>query len=405
MYDAIVVGARCAGSPVAMLLARLGRRVLVVDRATFPSDTISTATLWPPAVARLARWGLRPEVERQGAPMFGALTLDAGPFRLTGTPPPADGNRATSCCRRTILDQILVDAAAAAGAEIRQGFTVTGLVTEEGTVTGVRGHGRGGREVTEQARVVLGADGLHSRVAAMVGAARYHERPSLTCAYYSYFSGVEIEPTLAPRSRAAVGAMATNNGLTLGVVFVPALEAARFREDPEGMFWAAMDLAPELGERLRAGRREERFHGTADLPNFFRVSHGPGWALLGDAGFHKDPITGQGINDAFRDAEEAAGGIHRGLDDGGLDDHLRIYAEHRDAEVMPMYEFTLDMATLEPPTPELAALLEALQGQPEHIDRFLGVLAATVPVTEFMAPENLELIHSRPVGLAATPPW
>ncbi|MGH9283888.1 MAG: FAD-dependent oxidoreductase, partial [Acidimicrobiales bacterium] len=123
MYDAIVVGARCAGSPVAMLLARLGRRVLVVDRATFPSDAISTATLWPPAVARLARWGLRPEVERQGAPMFGALTLDAGPFRLTGTPPPADGNRATSCCRRTILDQILVDAAAAAGAEIRQGFT------------------------------------------------------------------------------------------------------------------------------------------------------------------------------------------------------------------------------------------------------------------------------------------
>jgi 2-polyprenyl-6-methoxyphenol hydroxylase-like FAD-dependent oxidoreductase len=163
MYDAIIVGARCAGSPVAMLLARRGHRVLVVDRATFPSDTISTHILWPPAINRLEQWGLRGEIEKNGAPALDVMTVDAGPFTLTGTPTPADGNSTSSCCRRTILDRILVEAADATGAEVRQGFTVTGLVQQEGVVTGLRGHDRGGKEVTERARIVLGADGLHSR--------------------------------------------------------------------------------------------------------------------------------------------------------------------------------------------------------------------------------------------------
>jgi flavin-dependent dehydrogenase len=395
MYDAIIVGARCAGSPVAMLLAQRGHRVLVVDRATFPSDTISTHVLWPPTINRLEKWGLRGEIEKNGAPALDVLTVDAGPFTLTGTPTPADGNSTSSCCRRTILDRILVEAADAAGAEVRQGFTVTGLIQEEGVVTGVRGHDRGGTEIAERARMVLGADGLHSRVAEMVGASRYHDRGTLTCCYYSYFSGVDMGTTLAPRDGAAVGGAPTNDGMFIGIVFARSSEAGRFRADPEGMFWAAMDLAPTVAEHLRTGRREERFHGTADIPNFFRVSHGPGWALLGDAGYHKDPITAMGITDAFRDAEDMADAVHRGLDDGDIDEHLRVYVERRDENVMPMYEFTLQMAALEPPPPDLAALLEALQGQPDHINRFLGVLAATVPVTEFMAPENLEHILSR----------
>ncbi len=392
MYDAIIVGARCAGAPVAMLLAQRGHRVLVVDRATFPSDTISTHVLLPPAVSHLQQWGLHGEIEKNGSPAIDVVSIDAGPFVLTGTPTPANGNSTLSCCRRTILDRILVDAADAAGAEVRQGFTVTGLIQQEGVVTGVRGHDRGGKEVAERARIVLGADGLHSRVAEMVGAARYNDRGTLTCCYYSYFSGVDMETTLAPRDGAALGAVATNDGMFIGIVWLRARDAGRFRADPEGTFWAAMDLAPEVAERLRAGRREERFHGTADIPNFFRVSHGPGWALLGDAAYHKDPITAMGITDAFRDAEDVADAVHRGLGDGAIDEHLRDHAKRRDEKVMPMFDFTVQMAALEPPAPELAALLEALQSQPEHINRFLGVLAATVPVTEFMAPENLERI-------------
>ena len=395
MYDAIIVGARCAGSPVAMLLARRGHRVLVVDRATFPSDTISTHVLLPPAVSCLQRWGLDGEIEKHGAPAIDLVTLDAGPFVLTGAPAPADGNNLLSCCRRTILDRILVEAADAAGAEVRQGFTVTGLVEQEGVVTGVRGHDRLGREVTERARIVLGADGLHSRVAELVGASRSIDRGTLTCCYYSYFSGVDMQTTLAPRDGAAVGAVPTNDGMFIAMAWRRAGEAHRFRADPEGTFWATMDLAPEVAERLRGGRREERFHGTADLPNFFRTSHGPGWALLGDAACHKDPITAMGITDAFRDAEEVADAVDRGLGDGAIDEHLRDYAKRRDQKLMPMFDFTVQMAGLEPPPPDLAAVLEALQDQPEHTSRFLGVLAATVPVTEFMAPENLERILTR----------
>jgi 2-polyprenyl-6-methoxyphenol hydroxylase-like FAD-dependent oxidoreductase len=396
MYDAIVVGARCAGSPVAMLLARHGHRVLLVDRTTFPSDTISTHIIWPPAVNLLETWGVRGDVEKGGAPPLDRMTIDVGPFTLSGTPTPLEGNSTFYCCRRTVLDHVLVQAAAAAGAEVREGFTVTGLVEEGGRVTGIRGHERGGKQVTEEARIVIGADGLHSRVADMVGAAKYNERPGLTCGYYSYFSGVDMEATLAPRDGTAVGGVPTNDGTFIGIVQARVSEAERFRADPESSFWAAMDMAPGVAERLRAGTREERFHGTADIPNFFRVSNGPGWALVGDAGYHKDPLTAMGISDAFRDAAYVAGAVHEGLaGDGDIDTRLADYAKNRDETVMPIYEFTLQLAELEPPPPDLAALLEALQDQQEHINRFLGVFAATVPVPEFMDPENLGRIMSR----------
>jgi len=181
-YDAIVVGARCAGAPTAMLLARRGHKVLVVDRATFPSDTVSTHLLHPPGVASLRRWGLLERLEATGCPPIDTYAFDFGPFTISGAPGTEEAPVAYGP-RRTVLDKLLVDAAAEAGAEVREGFTVQDVVLTDGRVTGIRGQDRHGRAVTERARVVVGADGRHSHVARAVGPEHYHERPPLLCGY------------------------------------------------------------------------------------------------------------------------------------------------------------------------------------------------------------------------------
>ena len=163
-YDAIVVGARCAGSPTAMLLARRGHRVLLVDRATFPSDTISTHLIHPPGVASLERWGLLDPVIATGSPPIDTYAFDFGPFTIAGAPG-TDETPVAYSPRRTVLDKLLVDAASEAGAEVRERFTVESLVVEDGRVVGIRGHSKGGKTVTELARVVIGADGRYSLVA------------------------------------------------------------------------------------------------------------------------------------------------------------------------------------------------------------------------------------------------
>src|SRR5512132_276313 len=168
-HDVIVVGARCAGSPTAMLLARAGYRVLLLDKALFPSDTMSTHVVHPPGVAALERWGLLDRLVATGCPPIDTYTFDFGPLTLSGSPRPIDGVSVAYCPRRTVLDKLLVDAAVEAGAELREGFTVEEVLTSGGAVTGIRGHGRNGASVTERARIVIGADGRHSLVAKAVG--------------------------------------------------------------------------------------------------------------------------------------------------------------------------------------------------------------------------------------------
>ena len=151
-----------------MLLAQKGCRVLVVDRSAFPSDTLSTLVIHAPGVAALRRWGVLDQVTASGCPPIGTYSFDFGPVVVAGTPHPQEGISTAFAPRRTVLDKILVDAAAKAGAEIRERFTVEDVVVEDGVVVGIRGHGEGGRSVVERARVVVGADGHNSRVARAV---------------------------------------------------------------------------------------------------------------------------------------------------------------------------------------------------------------------------------------------
>ena len=378
MYDAIVVGTRVAGAPTAMLLARRGLKVLAVDRARFPSDTLSTHQVQVPGVARLARWGLLERLEAAGTPATRRVRFDPGPVVLEGTWPEFQGVDALYSPRRTLLDSLLVDAAREAGAEVREGFAVDELLVDGDRVVGVRGG-----SVRERARVVIGADGRHSRVAKAVRAAAYRAVPARTIAYYTYWAGVPLAGgEMYARDRRMIGAWPTNDGLVMTYVAAPPDEFHRFRADPEGAVLRSLDLAGDLGERVRAGERAERVYGTADLASRFHAPAGPGWALVGDAGLRMDPITGQGIADAFRDAELLAAAVAGDLSFGD-------YRERRDAAALPMYEMTAELASLAPLRPDGRLVFEALEGRPEEVQRFLGVLCGASPPAEFFGPRSL----------------
>jgi flavin-dependent dehydrogenase len=398
-YDAIVIGARCAGSPTAMLLAQASYRVLLLDKATFPSDTMSTHLVHPPGVAALARWGLLEGLEATGCPAIETYSFDFGPLTISGSPRPINGIARAYCPRRTVLDKLLVDAAVEAGAELREAFTVDEILVDDGTVIGVRGHAKGGEAVTERAGVVIGADGKHSLVAKTVRPEEYNERRSHLAMYYAYWSDLPVdgfETTIRAEDRRGWAAAPTHDDLTVLPFGWPVEEFKENRKDIEGNFYEAMALAPEFAERVRAAKRETKFVGSAELPGYFRKPFGPGWALLGDAGYHKNPITAMGINDAFRDAELVA----RALDDAiagrrSWEEGMSDYQRTRDGEALPVYEFTDDFAQLQPPPPEMQQLLGAMHGNQDAMDGFVSVQAATLPAPEFFAPENVGRIMAK----------
>jgi 2-polyprenyl-6-methoxyphenol hydroxylase-like FAD-dependent oxidoreductase len=350
MYDAIVVGARCAGAPTAMLLAREGYRVLMVDRDTFPSDIMSTHYIHLPGIARLKNWGLLDRLVATGCPPITGATMHFGndvfiPPRLSDMFPGIP--ELTLCPRRVVLDKLLIDGALESGVEFREGFSVQSLLWDDNGVAGVRGR-TNGDVIEERARIVIGADGLHSRVARDVKPPEYNTIPSLTFAYYTYWSGIQVEGIHFYFFEDACGILVfpTHWGQTCVAVGGERSGFHEFRKHALGNYMDVIDRVPELSEQVRSGKQEQRLQGTADQPNYFRKPYGPGWALVGDAGYHRDFITGLGINDAFRDAELLSRAVHEGFGEKRpIDEAMADYENTRNDLAMPLYEITTKMAS------------------------------------------------------------
>jgi flavin-dependent dehydrogenase len=379
-YDVIVVGARCAGSPTAMLLARRGYHVLLVDRATFPSDTVSSHVIHPPGVDALRRRDLLDRVASSGCPPVRRYSFDLGGVTLAGSPGTAYAPR------RTVLDKLLLDAAAEAGAEIRETFTVDDVLITGEAMPEVRGRDATGAVVRERARVVVGADGRNSLVARVVQPARYHERPPAACGYYSYWSGLPAEAfEVYGRDGRGWALCPTNDGLTMVIGCWPYDELAEHRDDVVDELWRTFERAPGFAERLRAATREHRIVG-ATTPGYLRTPYGRGWALVGDAGYNRDFITAQGISDAFRDAELCADALDETLSGKrGYEEAMGDYWAARDAQVLPMYDLTAATATLRAPDDRTLALVSGLQGDQAGMDAFARMSAGVISPADFFA--------------------
>ncbi|TWF92803.1 flavin-dependent dehydrogenase [Saccharopolyspora dendranthemae] len=395
MFDAIVVGARCAGAPTAMLLARAGHRVLLLDRGEFPSDTISTHVIHQPGVAALARWGLLDELRATGCPPLRRARYRVADVRLDGCGRGVAGQRTGFAPRRFVLDDLLARAAVAAGAELREKCRVTGLLHDaDGRVVGVRGDHRG-VEFTERASLVIGADGMRSSVAAKAGAACTTSDERLTCAYYSYWTGVPADLEIYETPGSWVATAPTHGHATLVLTYFPQSRFRSVRADAQRAHLDRVrETAPELRERLQSGEQVERLRGSGDQQNFFREAAGPGWALVGDAGHHKDSITARGISDAFTQAEALARHVSGELDSPGrLDVALRRFAAERDAALTSGYEATLAVARMAPPNEHRLALLRAVQQDAELTSTYFDAFAGSVDITALYTPKLLDLLN------------
>ena len=343
-----------------------------------------------PGSLMLKQWGLLDKVLATNPGAAHQVSFDMGQVIFNGTFPNVDGIDSVYSPRRTVLDKILVDAAVAAGAELREGFITEELLWENNQVVGVRGRTKDGASITEKASIVIGADGRHSFVAKAVDAPRYNEYPVLTCGYYSYWSDVDITGgEMYRRGRRMLTAWPTNDHLTMIYVAWPIAEFAAFRADVEGNYQATIDMVPSLAERVRAGKRVERISGAGDIANFFRKPYGPGWALVGDAAFIKDPLSGSGISDAFRDAQLLANALESITIGRTPANALASYEQKRNAAAKPYYALTIDAASMNPYSAEQITLLKALASDPALTKQFFGMLTGVVNPNILFNPQTL----------------
>ncbi|MFM9443247.1 NAD(P)/FAD-dependent oxidoreductase [Streptomyces acidiscabies] len=394
MFDAIVVGARCAGAPTAMLLSRAGYRVLLLDRTAYGTDTLSTHLVQVPGVAALARWGLLERLRETGCPPIERVRYEVDDIRLEGCARGVEGQRASYSPRRNILDPLLIDAAVESGAEYRERYEVNGLLHDDtGRVVGVRGRS-GGKTFTETARLVIGADGMRSTVGALVGAPYTVEHPRLTCAYYAYYPKVTDALELYEKPRSWVAAVPTHGDATLVLAYFPQDRYQEVRADAQDAYLKQVeDTAPELYGRIEGLEPLEKLRGTGRQQNFFRKANGPGWVLVGDAGHHKDSITARGISDGYQQVELLADRLTDTLGDDPalLDTALKDFSEDRDQALMGSYEATLGVARLAPHEQRLS-LLRAVQQDEELTSIYFDTIAGIAPVSALLTPKLLALL-------------
>ncbi len=368
-YDCVIVGARCAGSPLASLLARRGVRVAVVEQATFPRDTLSTHFIHAQALAFLDRLGVMEQIRATGAPLVGRFDARQEDLEYSTPIPQQPGDAGGfASVRRMLLDPILAQAAVEAGADLRMGSKVTGLVEDQGRVTGVRVT-QNGSQTTLQARLVVGADGRNSTIASLVGARKYNLTPNERFAYWSFFEGAEpgSDPAVIFHQwgdRIVIG-NPTDSGLYQVIVLPSLSELPRFREDLEGSFMEHARSCQPVAQALSGARRVGKFFGMLRWEGFFREACGPGWVLAGDAGHFKEPTPGQGIQDAFRQVDALAPAIADALDDsaGDIDSAVEAWGRWRDKDAAEHYWLATDMCKAGPMPTVLAEMQRRLLEQ------------------------------------------
>jgi flavin-dependent dehydrogenase len=385
-YDAVVVGARCAGAATALLLARRGLRVLLFDRDRHGADTLSTLALMRTGVLQLLRWDLLESLRRTGAAEIRSTTFVYGAETITLPIQPRDGVDALYAPRRRVLDPLLADAAVAAGAEVRFGPRLLDLLRDtRGRVTGAVIEERDRTRHTIRSGIVIGADGLNSTVARLIAAPAEREGRHATGVLYTFWRGRANDGNRWHyRPGVAAGEIPTHDDLTC---LFTATTAARFRDEVPGDLESAYrrmlsEAAPELARELAEATPAEPFRGFPGRPGLMRRSHGPGWALVGDAGYFKDPITAHGISDALRDAELLARAVTLGSDAA-----LAEYQATRDTISSELFDITDRIAGF-------AWDLEKLQNLHRRLSRTMNAEVAALLALDSMFPATGE----RPAG-------
>jgi 2-polyprenyl-6-methoxyphenol hydroxylase-like FAD-dependent oxidoreductase len=376
------------------MLARRGLRVCLLDRARFPSDTLSTHVIQPRGVVSLRRLGVLDAVLAAGAAPLTKLTLVAEDARIDAEVDVEGFGAPALCVRRVTLDHLLVDAAASAGAEVRTGTKVAALLHEDGRVAGVETE-RG----PIRAPLVVGADGRVSTVARLVDAAKYHVAPPGRLFAWAYFEGVtdtEGRARLGRMGELAYLASPTDSGLYMAAV-CPCLDRKdAFLADRENSFVAGLRAWPELADLMAGASRVGPMRVMANWHGYFREAAGPGWALLGDAGHFKDPTPAQGIPDAFRQAERLADAVEAGLGGAaGIDDELRRWWRWRDEDAYDMHWFAADMGAAGTSPPLATQVMRDIGGDDEATANLMRVLNHDVRPTDLFTPRRLSRAAAR----------
>lgn len=407
--DVVVVGARCAGSPLAAHLAQAGLDVCVVDRARFPSDTMSTHFFQAEGVGVLDRLGLTDRLLATEAPWVERLSMRVEDVTVRQRLPrrPDDPGPAL-CVRRPLLDAILVERAEEAGARVLTSTRVTGLVEEGGRVSGVRARTDDDREIELRCRVVVGADGMGSTVAGLVGARRYHVVPNQRFGYWAYYEGAQWEPpaalTFERWDDELVIGCPTDSGLYIAMTLPPLRLLSSFTADVESGFDAHIASSALLGNVIAGARRTARPRGMATYPGFFRESAGPGWVLVGDAGHFKDPTPGQGISDALRQGEKLAVAIQEGLEGRRpIDEALADWWHWRDEDAFEMHWFCSDLGAAGPVPAPLLEMVRAFASQPNGLDPWFDILSHRLPPSDVLTPGRLLGATARLLGSGSAP--
>jgi flavin-dependent dehydrogenase/acyl dehydratase len=354
-YDVLIVGGRCAGAATALILAKAGLRVLLVDRQARGSDTMSTHALMRAGVLQLRRWGLLPALVAQGTPPISATTFHYGIESVRVAISKEHDVDHLYAPRRTVLDRILVDAAEAAGADVRHCVSLTALrFDSSGRVIGASLKPIDDHHIFVTADLVVGADGRQSTVARFVAAETYLESRSSSALAYGYFEGLPDDGLHWHfETGTAAGIIPTNDGQHCVFAGVPQHRfASTFRGNIErGFFGVLANCSSDLSRAVQQARIVGRLRGFAGARGFLRRCHGPGWALVGDAGYFKDPLTAHGITDALRDAEALSRAALRGNERG-----MSAYQEERDVLSIPLFEATEAIASFDWTRDEIKSL-------------------------------------------------